>query len=77
MHSLGGTFSGHGVQHSGKDPREWDRFIARGHGIFHCKHRIGTDVPTPHWILGLWDKSQEEASGTAPTSQDSQSKVMS
>lgn len=32
---------------------------------------------TPQWTLGLWDKSQVETSGTARTSQESQSKVMS
>lgn len=77
MHSLGGTFSGHGSQHSGKGPRKWDRFIARGHDISCCKCRIGIVVLTPHWTIDLWDKSQVETSGTAPTGQESQSKVIS
>lgn len=35
------------------------------------------DVLIPHWTLGLWDKSQVETSGNAPTSQEGKSKVMS
>lgn len=53
------------------------QIMGRGHGISHCKRRIGIVVLTPHWTLGLWDKSQVETSGTAPTSQESRSKVMS
>lgn len=66
---LGDTFAGHGIQHPGKDLREQDRFIARGHGISRPKQRIGIAALTPNWTLGLWDKSQVEASGTAPTGQ--------
>lgn len=45
------------------------QIVGKGHGISRCKCRIGVAVLTPHWTLGLWDKSQVEASRTAPTSQ--------